>query len=73
MTIPINVLARFNGNPPAAKEVVEAMERSIGCKLPSDFRECLAHRIGGNGFVGTHAMFGCARALITLLQGVESR
>lgn len=55
MTFPIDLFARFKGNPPAPQTIVDEFESSMGCKLPSDFREFLGYCNGGEGFVGPHS------------------
>jgi hypothetical protein len=55
MTFPNNLLARFKCNPPAPQENVDALETSMGCELPSDFREFLTYCNGGEGFVGPNS------------------
>lgn len=47
-----NILATFNGNPGVSTEVLDAVEKAWGHKLPPDYRQFMIKVNGGEGFVG---------------------
>jgi hypothetical protein len=47
-----SLLARFDRNVNASKEVLDRMEREIGLRLPDDYRAFMERSNGGEGFLG---------------------
>jgi hypothetical protein len=48
------IFADFTVEPPATEQVIEAVEKTLGKPLPSDYREFLLQYNGGEGFIGKH-------------------
>jgi hypothetical protein len=55
MGIPLEkLLADFSGRPGATEEILQTVERSLGLKLPGEYRSFLGEFNGGKGFIKKH-------------------
>lgn len=55
ISIPLEkVLSDFSGKPGATEQAIQAVERSLGQRLPDDYRDFLMRFDGGEGFIGKH-------------------
>jgi hypothetical protein len=58
------LLAKFNGNPPAEAEAILRLEVESGLNLPIEYKEFLRQQNGGEGFIGSaYAMLWRAEEL----------
>jgi len=49
---PVQLLARFNTEPPAEETAIAESEQRLGIALPPDYRSFLKFVNGGEGFIG---------------------